>query len=157
MSGSENWKQQYATYLNNRGKIRNWIEMTEAENWAANHEEQQKNREAESAWTRKELWGNDGVSGGEEEMRQTVLGDINNPAPIVVPPAPQPTSGLAQIALPLALGLAAGGIPTAAIGGAALATYLNRPQSEQPSKPITDETVGIGLGKIEDYLKPESP
>ena len=119
----------------------------------ANAREQQKNQEAESDFVRRKLWGQGGQSGGNEnetdDMGHTILGDINHPAPIIMP---QPQSSLPTIAA-LAATLAAGG----------LAGYLlSRPDQPAP-QPIQqieapsfdDSSVSIGLGRIEDYIKAE--
>ena len=150
MSSSTNSKADAPKQLQDRWKIQNLMRLTEAENWDAMHEEQQKNREAESAWTRKNLWGAEEVANESEDMRQTILGDVNHPAPIVV--APSNSGGLAQTLLPVLLGASLMGVPAAGIAGAALMSSFNQPAVTQPAEQ-TDETVSIGLGKIEDYLK----
>ena len=78
-------------------------------------------------------------------MGSTILGDITNPAPIVIN---QPQSNLLPIALAALAGL---GIPTAMAGGAAAMYLLNKPAATQPQT-YQDETVSIGLGRIDDYM-----
>lgn len=150
MTSSTNWKADATRHFTNQSKIQSLMQLTEAENWEAMHAEQQKNREAESAWTRKNLWGAEEAANESEEMRQTILGDVNHPAPIVV--APSNSGGLAQTLLPVLLGASLMGVPAAGIAGAALMSSFNQPAVTQPAEQ-TDETVSIGLGKIEDYLK----
>jgi len=121
---------------------------------AAAQAEQQRNREAESAHVRRTVWGESGAATteadtGEEDMANTILGDVTHPAPIIMPP-PQQSSPVATAAL-MMLGLAAGG----AAGGAA--GYLlagKQPEPAETAEPVSleDGTVSIGLGRIEDYL-----
>lgn len=107
--------------------------------------EQKKNQEAESSWVRKNVWGSEEVAGSEEDMRTTVLGDINHPPPVVIAPQQNSNSAMMAIALASTLGL----------GGLAGYFFANR---EQPQAPVVeqpnfdDESVSIGLGQIEDYL-----
>jgi len=99
------------------------------------------NRKAESAWTRKALWNSDESETDEMGNQQTILGDVTNPTPIVV-------TGNNSSLGPLLAALLGAAIP-----GAGLAGYLlsQTPDVVQPSNP--DETVEIGLGRIEDYLQ----
>lgn len=104
------------------------------------------NRKAESAWTRKALWNSDESETEEMGNQQTILGDVTNPTPIVV------TSSQSSALGPLLAALLGAAIP-----GAGLAGYLLSQSPApvvQPSNP--DETVEIGLGRIEDYLQPET-
>lgn len=149
MNSSNNWKHDTRKHFRDRGRIHNLATLNEVENMATMHGEQQKNREAESAWVRRNLWGQeDNEEEAGDEMKQTILGDITNPTPIVVTGN---NSSLGQMLLPLVLGAAMTGVPAAGIAGAALTYFLNRPTAEQQAQP--DETVSIGLGKIEDLLK----
>lgn len=137
--------------MKGRGKIQQLAELTAVEHMQSTAEEQRKNQEAESSWVRKKLWGSDETVKDEDEMRQTVLGDINHPAPIIIP-QPQQQS----MALPLVAALIAG--PLIA-GGGALAGYMLSdkkvpPTIVQPANPaFSDETISIGLGRAEDYTK----
>ena len=114
-------------------------------------EERQKNQEAESRAVRSQLWGSDETV-SDDEMRQTILGDIHNPAPIIMPQQQQSTVG------PLLTGAAIGamllGVPAAGVAG-----YLLSKDNEPNvvvSPGFDDSTVSIGLGRIEDYMKDES-
>lgn len=111
----------------------------------ATAEEQQRNQEAESRKVRKQLWDSEETVPSDEEMRQTILGDVTHPAPVIMPLQPQ------NQWLPV--------IAAAAIAGAA-GYMLNKPTvaPEPPPAAVTqptfdDSTVTIGLGKIEDYMK----
>jgi len=101
-----------------------------------------RNRQAESAWTRKALWNSDKSETDEMGNQQTILGDVTNPTPIVV------TGSQSSALGPLLAALLGAAIP-----GAGLAGYLLN-QSPEPVVQAAnlDETVEIGLGRIEDYL-----
>lgn len=79
---------------------------------------------------------------------QTVLGDVNHPAPIIM--AGNNDSTLKTLAT-LALGglLGGGGI---ALGALAM-NYLNKEPAVQPVAPEPSEKMNIGLGKLQDYLQ----
>lgn len=108
----------------------------------------QANQEAENRQIRKKVWGSDieVPQEEEEEMGNIHLGDTNNPAPIIVPQAAA-VAGL-------------GPLPTIALMAAtAFGTWFLSQQNDKEQvdpQPQTDETVVIGLGRIEDYLK-ENP
>ena len=158
MESSTNWQQDskgiLGNFYKNRAKISNWAGVVAMQNLRANSQEQLKNQEAESSWVRRHLWGASEGAGGEskeadDDMGHTILGDINNPAPIILPP--QPSSSLPTVLAALGM-LAAGG----------LAGYLlSRPaqpapapiQGEAPS--FDDSSLSIGLGRIEDYIAAE--
>lgn len=114
-------------------------------------QDQLKNLEAESAWARKKLYGSEEAVSESEDMGHTILGDVTNPAPIVIAPQSQGSSGgLSQTLIPLALGASLMGVPAAGLAG----YFLSKTQSPvaQPTQQ-QDETVSIGLRKIEDLLK----
>jgi hypothetical protein len=111
---------------------------------AAIARDNQRNIEAESAAVRRKLWGEESKAAESDDMGNTILGDITNPAPIVIN---QPQSNLLPIALAALAGL---GIPTAMAGGAAAMYLLNKPAATQQT--YQDETVSIGLGRIDDYM-----
>lgn len=138
-------------YWNKKGKLKLLSGVMGAEQLEREQRSHARNREAEEAYVRKTAWGS---TQGEtdvseaDEMRQTVLGDINHPAPIIMPPQ---SNTLATLAL-----LAAAALPIG-LGGAALG-YMLRPTPVVA--PVTnklqmpgfdDETVSLGLGRIENY------
>lgn len=117
----------------------------------ATAEEQRKNQEAESSKVRKQLWDWEEPVKSDEEMRQTILGDVTHPAPIIMQQPPQPQSQLPSL-------LAGFGI--AAASGLA-GYYLSNKDNTAPVQPVApvefqDETISVGLGRIEDYLS-ETP
>ena len=107
------------------------------------------NQEAENQATRKRVWGNDDGSALKDggDMGNTILGDVT-PAPVVV--AGQKNHGLGTLLAAAALG---SGVPLAGVGG----YLLSQAQTEPP--PIVapvDESIDLGLGRIEEYLMDET-
>ena len=136
------------------GKIRQWAGVVAMQDLERSAAEQQENREAESAWVRRHLWGKsesskDSKQSQSDDMNTTILGDVTNPAPVVIAPASTVRSGLGTLAAVL-LGAS---IPAAA-GGGALATYFATRKPKAPPAQFEDASTSIGLGKIEDYIQP---
>jgi hypothetical protein len=104
------------------------------------------NQEAENQATRKRVWGSDNSHAVKDggDMGNTILGDVT-PAPVVV--AGQKGNGLGTLLAAAALG---SGIPLAAVAGYMLAQAQPEPM---PIVAPTDESVELGLGRIEDYVK----
>jgi len=134
-------------YLDRMGRLKQWSGIMANQAIQDTHQEQMLNRKAESAWTRKALWDSDESETDEMGNQQTILGDVTNPTPIVVSGSQSSSLGPLLAAL---LG--------AAIPGAGLVGYL---LSQSPAPIVqpanSDETVEIGLGRIEDYFKETSP
>ena len=109
-----------------------------------------RNQEAENRCVRQQLWGNDGGAEGDDDMGDTILGDVTHPTPIVVAGGRQSSS-----LLPTVLAFAAGAlIPGAGVAGYLLKDALIKPEvTPAPVQEFTDSTVSIGLGKIEDYVR----
>jgi hypothetical protein len=127
-------------YLDRQGRLGQLISL-EAFGWLQDSQKRQsENEEAENKWARKTLWGQDSdVS--TDDMRQTILGDVTNPTPVVITqPHPQNT-WLA----PLLAALAAGG------GGYYLATKDNPQPTNTTTVVESGDRVEVGLGKLEDY------
>ncbi len=109
-----------------------------------------RNQEAENRCVRQQLWGNDGGAGEDDDMGNTILGDVTHPTPIVVAGGQQQSSSL----LPTVIALAAGAlIPGAGVAGYLLNAALVKPDIALPAQQFTDSSVSLGLGKIEDYLR----
>lgn len=140
-------------HLDRQGRLSQWISL-EAFGWLQDSQSRQAaNEEAENRWWRKK-WTGDAMSIGEtgesDEMRQTILGDITHPAPIIMPQPPASQSPIPAILLATAAG----------VGGYFLATQ-NKPDAGEVQKPIPvvqfdDETISVGLGRIGDYITDES-
>lgn len=106
--------------------------------------EQQRNREAESAAVRRAAWGeSENQSVDDDDMGHTILGDIYGGAP----QQPQQPSQLASMLAGFAIAAASG------LGGYYLASRGDAPE---PAAEYTDETVDVGLGRIEDYIRESS-
>lgn len=139
-----NWKSSLIDFYKTRAKIQSLVELTAVQDLQAKATENQRNSEAEAAHARRVAWGakDEPV---EDDMATTVLGDIttNHPAPIIMQAASSPL-------LPIALSLLGFG------AGAVVASYLidNKAPApvEQTIPEFDDETVSIGLGRIEDYI-----
>lgn len=117
--------------------------------------ESQKNQQAEGAFVRRTLWGakEDEVSEEPGEMRQTIVGDVTNPTPVVIQ-APQQSNTVGTIAAIVAA-MATGGILGPTVLSALKPTAPTAQPMQQPQS-YTDSTISVGLGKLENYesLKP---
>ena len=116
-----------------------------------NHqEEQKKNQSAESAFVRRQLWGESAESQQAEDMHtQTILGDVTHPTPIVIQ-GQQSGSGLGKVLAGLAIGAL---IPAAGVGGYMINQLLT-PKPESPVvEPVENETVDLGLLRLEDLTE----
>ena len=104
-----------------------------------------KNIQAESAAARRKMWGSEETNSEAEDMGTTILGDVTHPTPIIInQSAPQKS-----MALPLVAGMIASGLMGG--GAAGLATYMMSRQPQSQQQEFEDETVTIGLGRIDDY------
>ena len=104
--------------------------------------------EAESAEVRRSLWG--GGKNNEEEtddMATTILGDVTHPTPIVINQPPQQSNPFLPIAAAGLLGLLGAGT------GAAATAYLLSQKAQPVAPEFDDETLTIGLGRIENFTK----
>lgn len=137
-----NWQTPFVDFWKGRAKIQQLGELTAVQHMAAIARDNQRNIEAESAAVRRKLWGDESKA-ETEDMGTTILGDVTHPAPIVINQPAQSSSMLPMIAGMLISGLLGGGI-----AGAAAYAIAKRPTT-QPT--YQDETVSIGLGRIDDY------
>ena len=103
-------------YLVNQGRLKQWAGMMAGENLQFQAEQQQKNQQAEDAYVRTKLWGSTEANGkAEDDMRQTILGDVSETHHNYPPPAPKSLLGKAALALALASPLVAGAVMAPAI------------------------------------------
>ena len=141
---STNWrdasKEVLEKFYKNKAKINNLAGLTAVQSLQANSRQQLANQEAENQWARKNLWGSD-VKAEDDDMGTTILGDITNPAPVIIQP---PQSNIGTI-----LGLVAT-IAAAGMGGYMYATSGGNDQPQQPAN-LSYEGYNVGLGKAEDY------
>ena len=147
-------KSKAISYFEKMGKLNLLTGVMGINQLKRNQQEQQRNQEAESAWVRKTQWDDSGDE-GEQMGDQNILGDVTNPAPIVIQGGGNGGTSL----LTLALGAALGG------GGIWLGQQLSKPviPATQPAavqqqiQPVANQdtttTTMIGLGRIEDYLE----
>lgn len=140
-----NWKAPFVKFWEGRAKIQQLAELTAVQDMAAVAAENQRNREAESAYVRKNLWG-DQSKAEADDMGTTILGDVTHPTPIVINQQPQGSSALPIIAGMLASGLLGGGV-----AGTAAYMLLKQPAPVQQQQTFEDETLTIGLGRIENF------
>lgn len=152
---SQERKAMVAQYLERLGKLKLWSGVLGNKSLQHHIDEQQKNNAAESAFTRRKLWGDDGATTGGEDMGSTILGDVTHPTPIIINGGQQPQgSGLKTLAA-LALGAL---LPGAGIGGYLLSQAIGKGSQTviQPvaPNPTTDTSLDIGLLKFEDLTKP---
>lgn len=142
---SETTKEKVTKYWEKMGRLNLLTGVIGAENIKRESDQHFKNREAEEAYVRRTAWGSTGEESKSENegMRDTVLGDIIHPTPVVMPQQQQ--SSL----LPAVLGAMLGaGVPLAGLAG----YMLNRPATQAEAPAFDDESVNVGLGKLEDYL-----
>lgn len=146
--------QKATDYLQGKGKLELLTGLIGAKQLEATQREQARNQEAESAWARRELWGDSGQAEADE-MGNTILGDVQYPTPIVMQGNQSSLGSLATIAI---AGLLGGGGLAAGLAAPYLLDKLT--PDEQPTpvvEPGTDETVSIGFGKVDggiaEYLK----
>jgi|GEM_PF-6369634 len=146
MSSTQHWQEKFTSFLKGRGKIQQLAELTAVQNMQAISKDSLKNIEAESAEVRRSLWGGDkNKQDDTEDMSTTILGDVTHPTPIIInQSAPQKS-----MALPLVAGMIASGLMGG--GAAGLATYVMSRQPQSQQQEFEDETVTIGLGRIDDY------
>lgn len=148
-SQSPDLKNQAIDYWKRRGLLQLWTGVIGNQRLQHENDATRKNREAEEAHVRKNVWGYTDPEQSEDDMGHTILGDINNPAPVVYPP---PQASVLPALAAAALGAL---VPAAGIGGYLLSQGVHRSGSQTEPTPATahdDESVNLGLGRIEDYL-----
>ncbi|MEO2019209.1 MAG: hypothetical protein ABGZ53_33150 [Fuerstiella sp.] len=147
-SAQRSWRQTLQSIGRKRGMLELWTGVIGARAMEHHAEMSRRNQEAENRCVRQQLWGNDGGAGEDDDMGNTILGDVTNPTPIVV--NGQQSNNL----LPTVLAVVAGAlIPGAGVAGYLLNAALVKPDIALPAQQFTDSSVSLGLGKIEDYLR----
>ena len=138
---SKPWNQKTIQYLERMGKLKLWAGLLAHQAIQHSQQELQKNREAESAAARRQLWNADE---SDEDMgsQQTILGDVTNPTPVVV-------SGTSSAFGPLLAALLGAAIPTAGLLGYLIPMFTPSPAALPNSQPAPK--VQVHLGEIEDY------
>ena len=150
------WTKDAQSYYKKMAGLTTLARQTAIESLEQSQQEQAKNQQAEGAFVRRTLWGAEDEKQPEEsdQMRQTIVGDVTNPTPVVIAPQQQ-SSNLGTIAAIVAAMATGGILGSQYLGKQAL--ELVQPQQQQ-QQPVTfeDSTVSVGLGKLEDYesLKP---
>jgi len=146
--------QKVVRYLDGKGKLEQWSGMMANQMLNNHRKEQQQNQAAESAFVRRQAWGEKASAKTEDDMGDNIiLGDNIHPTPIVFAPTQQPSQQQSGSLLKTMAILAAGAL----IPGAGIAGYL---ASQMISKPTTettvpeDQTLDLGLLRFED-LEPK--
>lgn len=118
-----------------------------------NHQhETEKNVRAENRAVRRKLWQDSDTDEPEEsDMGNTILGDVTHPTPVIVAGSNGGSSGLLKAAVGMAIGAM---LPAAGVGGFLASQLLQQqpPAASQQQETPPSESVGVGLGKIADYL-----
>ena len=171
-SSQQNWievgREELTRHLTMQGRIKQLVTLMGL-NWMNEGQRRQSaNEQAETEWYRRQLGLEPQQTSTEEfDMKNVQLGDINNPAPIIIaPPAPQPPNNSLQNLLMggLATGMA-GVIGYLVAGGNQQPSQVPQPNPPAVTQPVTEpvvqplpdlsyESLEVGLGQIEDYIKP---
>lgn len=139
------WNQKTVQFLERMGKLKLWAGLLAHQAIHHSQQELQKNRDAESAAVRRQLWNVD-ESNDDMGSQQTILGDVTNPTPVVV-------TGSSTAFGPLFAALLGAAIPTAGLLGYFFQTLDRGPASPPPPQQQVPQ-VQVHLGEIEDYLDP---
>ena len=147
--------QKVVNYLNRKGKLELWSGVLANQMIQDHQAEQKKNQAAESAFVRRQVWGEkqQEPKEGEDVNSQTILGDVTNPTPIII--NGQQSSGLGKVLAGAALGAALLGIPAAGAGFYAASQLINKPTTETTAP--EDQTLDLGLLRFEDLEQQKEP
>lgn len=152
------WKNRMEKYLDRRGRLELWTGLIGAKSLQRADDEQHRNREAESAYVRDKVWGQGKQSSGDDEMGDTILGDVTQTHQHYHQP---PTTGGLVKGL-IGAGLLATGIGVP-VGAWMVADALKQPAqavvtqpAEKPSGMRTRQyTLGLEKELIEEQADPE--
>ena len=151
LSSSQQMKSEVVDHLDRRGKLSLWLATMAGQRLQHDNEAHIKNREAEERHVRKHVWGYKEPEPEDDDMgTQTILGDVQYPAPVVVAPQSRSLSPL----LAAALGAALPGVGAAGYFANAI---LNQPTEPTPITESIDTTIEIGLGTAADLLDLPGP
>ena len=115
-------------------------------------QEQKKNQAAESAFVRRQVWGDSSKDDtGEDMANQTILGDVTHPTPIIM--AGQQQSSVLPALAALALGMLIPGAGVAGYVASKLLAPSPSPVDAPIGKPTTDESLDVGLGRFSDLIQ----
>lgn len=152
------WKERLQQIGRMKGLTEVWTGVIANQAMQHHQNEVQKNRDAESAYVRKNVWGDASSSpdtGGDDMSHQTILGDVTQAPPTVVMAGGD--SGLKTLATLAIGGLM--GLSGAGVAGAAAYSMLNGgggKDAATPSAPnLEDTNLKLGLGRIEDFFETE--
>lgn len=121
-SEHRSWRQTLQSIGKKRGMLELWTGVIGTQAVANHAEMSRRNQEAENRCVRQQLWGNDGGAGEDDDMGNTILGDVTNPTPIVV--NGQQSNNLLATVLAVAAGAL---IPGAGVAGYLLKDALSKP------------------------------
>ena len=144
--------QKVVNYLNRKGKLELWSGVLANQMIQDHQTEQKKNQAAESAFVRRQVWGEKQhePQEGEDVNSQTILGDVTHPTPIII--NGQHSSGALKTLAILAAGAL---IPGAGIAGY-FASQLLKPTTTETTAP-EDQTLDLGLLRFEDLEQQKEP
>ncbi len=130
-------------YWDRMGKLNLWAGTMANQSLQDHVNEQRKNQAAEGAFVRRALWKSDETGMQDaSDMGDTILGDVTHPTPVIV--AGQQNGGsFLKAAAAVLLGAA---VPSSFVAG-----WLLKEAPEAVE--AVDESVSLGLGKLEEYLR----
>lgn len=146
MNSTEETQSRIRKYWDKRGRLNLWAGAITNQSLQGHAKRQAKNQEAEDSFVRRQAWVGEQGATAVEDMGHTILGDVTNPTPIVINSQPQ-SNGLGKVLVGAALAAGLMGIPAAGLVGFGISKLMDKPASE-----TDDNTLDIGLGRVEDLL-----
>jgi hypothetical protein len=128
-----------------REKLEEWTATLGINALKKHQQRTDRNLDAEDAAVRAQAWDTETGSDDQEEglVDTTILGDVTNPTPVVISQSGNKLGPL------IAAALLGAGIPLAGVAGYLLSQSQATPV---PAVEQSDESVDLGLGRIEDYV-----
>ena len=134
-----NFSEALTDYYRNKGKIANWAGILAMQDLERKATEQRKNQEAESSHVRKTVWGyTEPDQSDDDDMGTTILGDVTQQPAVVIPQSGNKLLTTAALAAMLTTG---------GLAGYVISGLFDK---DGPAPTFSDETLEIGLGRIED-------